>query len=319
MALGHEVIGEIISVGSDVKNFKSGDKVLVSAVTPDWSTIPAQAGFSQHSGGMCRGFSFTKVKHGVFAEKFHVNDADSNLAHIPGFSKISGGKWSEILTEKEKKELAAFTMCGDMMTTGFYGAELADIEFGDRVCVIGIGPVGLMAIAACAIRGAAEIFAVGSREICQKVALEYGATHIINYKDTPKYEDKVMELTNKEGVDKVILAGADKDMDILTRAITMIRPGGIIANVAMIGLDFVKPLTINPIFFANGLGDIQIRGGMCPGGRRRLERMARLIMTGRVDVSQIVTHIYDGFEKIEEAFKIMCEKPEGLIKPVVIC
>ena len=64
-----------------------------------------------------------------------------------------------------------------------HGAELADIQFGDKVAVIGIGPVGLMAVAASAIRGASEIFAVGSRPNCVELAKEFGATDVINYHD----------------------------------------------------------------------------------------------------------------------------------------
>ena len=91
-----------------------------------------------HSGGMLSGWKFSNFKDGVFAEYFHVNDADGNLAHLP-----------------EGMDLAAAAMISDMVPTGFHGAELADIQFGDNVAVIGIGPVGLMAVAAAAIRGAA--------------------------------------------------------------------------------------------------------------------------------------------------------------------
>ena len=60
---------------------------------------------------------------------------------------------------------------------------MADIQFGDTVAVIGIGPVGLMSVAAAAIRGAADIYAVGSRKNCAQLALEFGATAIINYRE----------------------------------------------------------------------------------------------------------------------------------------
>ncbi len=84
-----------------------------------------------HSGGMLAGWKFSNFKDGVFAEYFHVNEADANMALIP---------------EGIKPETAV--MLCDMMPTGLHGAELADIRFGDTVCVIGIGPVGLMAVGA---------------------------------------------------------------------------------------------------------------------------------------------------------------------------
>ena len=61
-------------------------------------------------------------------------------------------------------------MLCDMMPTGFHAAELAEIEFGESVCVIGIGPVGLMAVRACVLRGAGDIFCVGTRKICMDAA-----------------------------------------------------------------------------------------------------------------------------------------------------
>ena len=145
MILGHEAVGEVVEVGHLVKDFKVGDKVLVSAITPDWNSRAAQEGYAMHSGGMLSGWKFSNFKDGVFGEYFHVNDADGNLALLP-----------------EGMDLGAACMISDMVPTGFHGVELADVQFGDNVAVIGIGPVGLMSVAAAAIRGAANIYAVGS-------------------------------------------------------------------------------------------------------------------------------------------------------------
>lgn len=76
-----------------------------------------------HSTGMLAGWTFSNFKDGVFGELFHANDADGNLALLP-----------------ERMDLGAATMVSDMVPTGFHGAELADIQFGDDVAVIGIGP-----------------------------------------------------------------------------------------------------------------------------------------------------------------------------------
>ena len=157
MILGHEAVGEVVEVGSLVKDFKPGDKVLVSAITPDWNSLEAQGGYAMHSGGMLAGWKFSNFKDGVFAEYFHVNDADGNLALLP-----------------EGMDLGAACMISDMVPTGLHGVELADVQFGDNVAVIGIGPVGLMAVAGTAIRGAANVYAVGSRPDCAKLALEFG-------------------------------------------------------------------------------------------------------------------------------------------------
>ena len=177
MILGHEAVGVVEEVGELVRDFKPGDKVMVSAITPDWSSLEAQAGFPMHSTGMLAGWKFSNFKDGVFGELFHVNDADGNLALLP-----------------EGMDLGAATMVSDMMPTGFHGAELADVQFGDDVAVIGIGPVGLMGVAAAALRGASNLFAVGSRKRCCDLALEYGATQIVNYREGDIVE-QIMDYT----------------------------------------------------------------------------------------------------------------------------
>ena len=83
MILGHECCAEVVEVGELVKDFKPGDRVLVPAITPDWNSLEAQAGYSMHSGGMLAGWKFSNFKDGVFSEFFHVNDADGNLALLP--------------------------------------------------------------------------------------------------------------------------------------------------------------------------------------------------------------------------------------------
>lgn len=70
MILGHEAVGEIVEVGSLVKTLKPGDRVIVPAITPDWGSLEAQAGYSMHSGGMLAGWKFSNFKDGVFAEYF---------------------------------------------------------------------------------------------------------------------------------------------------------------------------------------------------------------------------------------------------------
>ena len=62
MVLGHEAVGEVVEVGSLVKDFKVGDKVLVSAITPDWNSKAAQEGYPMHSGGMLSGWKFSNFK-----------------------------------------------------------------------------------------------------------------------------------------------------------------------------------------------------------------------------------------------------------------
>ncbi|APJ38351.1 NAD(P)-dependent alcohol dehydrogenase [Mycoplasmopsis pullorum] len=296
MILGHEFCGEVVEVGSEVKSFKPGDKVLVAAITPEWNSREAQAGYSMHSGGMLAGWKFSNIKDGVFGEFVHVNDAEGNLAHMP-----------------EGMDYGVACMLSDMMPTGFHAAELADIQFGDVVAIFGIGPVGLMATAATNLKGAGRIIVVDSRELAFKVAKEYGATDIVDFKVAPS-DEQIMKLTNNEGVDKVIIAGGDQSL--FATAMKVLKPGGKIGNVNYLGTgEFIK---IPRVEWGTGMAHKQIFGGLMPGGRLRLEKLARLITYGKIDPSKMITHRLEGFDKIEEAVRLMKEKPANLIKPVVI-
>lgn len=296
MILGHEAVGVIDEVGCEVKDFKVGDRVIVPAITPDWRTLEVQAGFPQHSGGMLAGWKFSNFKDGVFADYFHVNDADMNLALLP-----------------DEISLESAVMITDMMTTGFHGAELANIEMGSSVAVIGIGAVGLMAIAGAKLNGAGRIIAVGSRPTCVEAAYFYGASEIVNYK-TGDIADQIMELTNGKGVDRVIIAGGTPET--LIQAVSIVKPGGVVSNVNYHGTGDFLPIPREE--WGCGMAHKTIVGGLCPGGRLRMERLIDLVKYNRVDLSRLVTHVYHGADKIEEALLIMREKPKDLIKPVVI-
>lgn len=294
LILGHESVGEIVEVGSLVKDFKVGDKVLIPAITPDWNSLAAQGGYSMHSGGLLSGWKFSNFKDGVFAEFFHVNDADGNLALLP-----------------QGMDLASACMLADMVPTGVHGAELADIQFGDKVVVIGIGPVGLMAVAAASIRGASEIYAVGSRPNCVALAKEFGASEIINYHDG----DIAEQILEKVGlVDRVIIAGGT--VDTFAQAIKMLKPAGKIGNVNYLGKG--ESVNIPRVEWGFGMSHKSIVGGLMPGGRLRMEKLASLVTSGRLNPGKLVTHTFKGLESAEEALLLMKDKPKDLIKPLIL-
>jgi len=296
LTLGHEGVGEIVEVGELVRDFKVGDKVLVAAITPDWGSVAAQGGYAQHSGGMLGGWKYSNIKDGMFAEFFHVNEADANLALVP-----------------EGMDLGVAAMLSDMLPTGFHGAEMANVQFGDSVCVVGIGPVGLMAVRGAYLRGAGRIMAVGTRPNCVDVAQQYGATDIISYKEGPIF-DQVMDMTGGEGVDKVIIAGGD--VDTFEEAVNMVKPGGIVSNINYLGSgDYIK---IPREGWGVGMGHKTVVGGLMPGGRRRLEKLAAMILNSRVDPSLLITHRREGLDALEEILFLMRDKPADLIKPVTI-
>lgn len=297
MFLGHEAVGEVLEVGELVKDFKVGDKVIVPAITPNWNALESQRGYAQHSGGPLSGWKFSNFKDGVFAEKFHVNDADGNLAHLPeGVSPIE-----------------AVMLC-DMVTTGFHCAENAEVKPGNTVAVIGLGPVGLMACAGANAMGASEIYAVDCVDFRYEVAHKYyGATHYVNFTKAP-FPQQILELTKGRGVDKVLIAGGG--LTTIGEACECVVNGGIVSNVNYLGTG--EHITIPRVAWNVGMGHKTIKGGLTPGGRYRMEKLARLLQTKKLDVNPIITHRLEGkFEEIAQSLAMMKDKPKNLIKPAV--
>jgi alcohol dehydrogenase (NADP+) len=295
LILGHEAVGVVDEVGSMVKNIKPGDRVIVPAITPDWGSDAAQRGFSSQTGTPLGGWKFSNDKDGVFGEYFHVNEADFNLAILP----------DEISPEDA-------CMIVDMLSTGFMGAENANIPMGGSVAVLGIGAVGLSAIAGAQLQGAGRIFAVGTRPVSVKVAKKYGATDIISYKDGNTAE-QILEATDGEGVDAVIVAGGGSD--ILIDAVNSARAGSVVSNINYFGSGDTLP--IPRLGWGFGMADKNFATGLCPGGRTRMEQLSDLVKYGRVDPSLLITHRFEGLDAIEEGLLLMKDKPRDLIKPII--
>ncbi|VVM04866.1 NAD(P)-dependent alcohol dehydrogenase [Methylacidimicrobium tartarophylax] len=294
LTLGHEAVGVVQEVGILVKEFRPGERVLAGAITPDWSDRAAQAGHSSQSGGALGGWKFSNVKDGVFAEYFHVNDADGNLAHIP---------------DGVSDEKAVY--CADMMSTGFMGAENADLPIGGTVAVFALGPVGLMAVAGARLRGAGLVIGVDSVPKRLELAKHYGADIVVDMsRDDPVA--RILEITGGEGVDGAIEAvGMDTAFQ---NAVRVTKPGGTISNAGYHGSgEFVH---IPRDAWGLGMAEKTIRTGLCPGGRLRMERLLRVLQSGRLDPTQLTTHCFP-FEEIERAFEIMAKKLDGVLKPLI--
>ena len=297
--LGHEGIGEIVEIGDHVTDFKPGDRVVIPATTPIWKTEEARSGVSMHSGGFCGGCTMGSVKDGLMAEFALINDPDMNLALLP-----------------DNVNPLAASMAGDMMSAGLSGAELAEVSFGDTVVVIGAGPLGCMAIAGAAMRGAGRIIAVDTRKKSVEVAKHYGATDIVNHKDgSTNMVNQILFLTGGRGADCCIIAGGGED--ILDQAMRITCLGGRIANLNTFA--YGESLHFSLEGWGLGLANKTIRGGLCPGGRYRIEKMLELLKYDRLDPTKIITHVFKGFQYIEEAFDLMIRKEQDVLKPVVVC
>lgn len=293
--LGHEGVGQIVEVGELVRDFRVGDIVAIPPVTPDWRTVPSQLGAHQHCSGLITGQKLSNSEDGLFGEFALIRDVDANCARIP-----------------EGVSLEAAVLAADMLNTGLYGAELAEVQPGDTVVVMGIGPVGLMAVAGARLRGAGRIIAIGSRPRCVELARFYGATDIVNYKEG-NVERRVHALTEKNGADCVICAGGGEDA--LGQAVAMARWGGTIGNVNY--FTTYGDLPINNVRYGFGMGNKTIRGGECPGGRARMEKLLNLLKYDRVDPTPLITHRFQGLDQVEAAFRLMEAKPPELVKTIV--
>jgi isopropanol dehydrogenase (NADP+) len=295
LTLGHEAVGVVHEVGSEVRGFKPGERVVVGAITPDWGDPASQSGHSSQSGQPLGGWKFANIKDGVFAEYFHVNDADANLAHIPA---------------SVQDEAAVY--CADMLSTGFMAAENAEIPMGGAVAVFALGPIGLMAVAGAKLRGAALIIGIDNIPKRFELAGKFGADATIDFSKQDAVA-AVMQLTSGAGVDSAIEAlGGDVTFQ---NAIKVTKPGGTISNVGYHGEgEFVH---IPRLDWGVGMAEKTIRTGLCPGGRLRMERLLRLIENGRVDPTPLTTHRFR-FDEMPRAFEIMDKKLDGIIKPLIL-
>lgn len=292
--IGHEMAGVVREVGPEVKDFTPGDRVVVPATTVDMRTRQAQEGHPKLAntnqyvgvGGPDRG--------GSFADLFHVVDADMNLAHIP-----ESVTWEQAV------------MLPDMCATSFEGVTQLDITFGQTIAIIGIGPVGLMAVQAAVHRGAGRIFAVGSRPITFDRATEFGATDLIDYHDE-KWPEKILEL-NGRPVDAALIAGGRASS--MTEALRLVKWGGTIVNLVAFFEDAVVPIEADQWGF--GYADKTIKGVGCDGGRVCMENLLSLVEHGRIHPERIITHRFHGKDKAAQACQLFIDRDRSMIKPVV--
>jgi threonine dehydrogenase-like Zn-dependent dehydrogenase len=288
-------VGTVYKVGSQVKLFKPGDRVAVGAITPDWGDLASQAGHPSQSGQPLGGWKFSNTKDGVFAEYFHVNEADANMAKIP----------ARVTDE------AAVYVC-DMMSTGFAGAENADIPIGGIAAVFALGPVGLMAVAGAKFRGAGTIIGIDSVPKRQELAKYYGADLTIN----PTKEDavqRIMDLTAGAGVDSSVEAlGAEITFQ---NAVKVTKAGGTISNVGYHGEG--EYVGIPRIAWGVGMAEKTIKTALCPGGRLRLTRLLWMLENRKIDPTKMTTHTFR-FDEADRAFEVMDKKLDGVIKPLII-
>jgi threonine dehydrogenase-like Zn-dependent dehydrogenase len=293
--LGHESVGVVAALGSAVHGFTDGQRVAVNAVTPCFQCSNCQKGFTSQCGGLLGGYKYTAQVDGNMAEYFLVPAAEANLAPIPD----------------ELSDDAAVYAC-DMLSTGFMGAEHAQITLGDTVVVFAQGAVGLSATIGARLLGAGRIIAVESLPERIALAKQFGADHIVDFTEGDVVE-QIMDITGGEGADGAIEAlGLPATFEA---GLACLKAGGTLSNVGYHG-ENPAPLQLDLMAFGLGMGDKTIRTGLCVGGSDRMRRIFTLIITGKVDPTPMTTHSF-AFDDVERAFTIMANKEDHVIKPLI--
>lgn len=295
LTLGHEAVGVIHALGSEVSGYQIGDRVLVGAITPCFHCENCQRGYSSQCTDTLGGWKYANVKDGSFAEYFHVNDAMANLCKIP---------------DSISDDVAVYA--ADMLSTGFMGAEHANIPTGGSVAVFAQGPVGLMATAAARLLGAGLIIGVDGMSERLKLSRQYGADEVVDFNKVDPVEE-IMRLTGGKGVDSAIECLGDQAT--FEACIKATRAGGTISVAGYFGHG--DSVEIPRVEWGVGMSDKVIATGLCPGGNVRMQRLLRLIDNGRVDPSPMTTHRFP-FEQVDQAVRMMETKEDGILKPLIV-
>lgn len=303
LTIGHEPVGVIEKLGSAVQGYQEGQRVIAGAICPNFNSYAAQDGAASQDGsylgarGLCgchgykatAGWRFGNLIDGTQAEYVLVPDAQANLAPIP-----------DGLTDEQ------VLMCPDIMSTGFVGAENANIKIGDTVVVFAQGPIGLCATAGARLMGATTIIAVDGNDHRLGIAKKMGADVTLNFRNVDVISE-VMKLTGGRGADSSIEAlGTQATFE---QAMKVIKPGGTLSSLGVYSDDVKIPLSA----FAAGLGDHTIRTALCPGGKERMRRLMNVIQANRLDLGVMVTH-QRKLDDIVEAYDLFANQRDGVLK-----
>ena len=286
--MGHEFTGEVVEVGSEVHSLVPGARVAGPFTTSCGVCFYCRRELT------CRcaeGELFGWVEkgrglHGTQAEMARVPLADSTLMVLP-----DGVSPEEAI------------LLGDVLSTGFFCADMAEVAEGGTYVVLGCGPVGLMAILGARERGARTVIAVDSVAERLRMAERFGAVPLdMNREDPVSF---VRDRTGGRGADAVLEAVGNRSAGRL--AVDMVRPCGIIAAA---GVHNEERFSFRPIEVYDK--NLTYRSGRCPA-RVYMERLLPLLRTRARDAVAIVTHrmpLADG----AGAYELFAQRRDGCVK-----
>ncbi len=284
-SMGHELIGVVEEVGSEVQNVAKGDFVIVPFAFSDNTCPICREGF--HTACVHGGF-FGPGVGGLQAELARVPQADGTLVTVPDLAP----------EDADDAMLASLLTLSDVYLTGYHAAHMADVRPGQIVTVIGDGAVGLSAVLAAKRKGAEQIILMGRHTSRTDLGREWGATDVVAERGEEGVA-AVLELTGGLGSHAVLEAVGH--MPAYEQAYGVIRPGGIISRVG------VPQYEEAPVGFGSLFGkNARLAGGPAPV-RAYLDQAVAEVVAGELAPGKVFDRTV-GIEDVPKGYRLMDDR-----------
>src|SRR6266478_149987 len=237
--MGHEAMGVVEDVGTDVRTIKRGDFVIMPFA------------FSDGTCAFCHDGLQTSCIHGGFFGTIEVAGAQAEAVRIPW----ADGTLFPVSAHADHALMASLLTLSDVMGTGHHAAIIARVTPGNSVAVVGDGAVGLCGVIAAKRLGAEQIIILGRHADRIALAKEFGATDIVSERGNEAVE-RVRELTDDYGVHSVLECVGLEQSELT--AIEIARPGGAVGRVG-VPQDETMPASRTAFF-----GNVIVSGGPAP-------------------------------------------------------
>jgi len=273
--MGHEYCGMVEQVGSAVGSVKPGQFVIGSFFASDNTCPNCRAGYQS-------GCQHAEFVGGAQAPILRVPLADGTLVTTP-----------DAPPDDLIPNLLALS---DVMGTGWFAAEAANVKPGRTVAVVGDGAVGLLGILSAKLMGAERIIAMSRHESRQKLAREFGATDIVTERGDEGVA-RIKELTGGIGADSVLeCVGTQESM---LQAIRSTRQGG---YVGYVGVPHGVELDGQQLFYAH----VHLHGGPAPV-RRFLPELIELVFNRTINPGKVFDLTLP-LDRVAEGYRAMDER-----------
>ena len=284
IVLGHEYVGKVVEIGAGVKKLKIGDRVSANC-----ETFCGECFFCKHG-------YINNCEKGGWEIGCRIDGCQSEYVRIP-YADNALDKLPDNVSDLN----ALFV--GDILATGYFGAEMCEIKPDDIIAIIGSGSVGMCCMMCAKVMGAKEIIAIDIDETRLKIAKEQGiANHFLN-PNTCDIEAEVKALTSNRGADKVIEAGGTKETFEMSYKIA--RANAIIGVVALYEENMTLPL---PKMYGKNL--TFKTGGI---DATHSKELINWIAQGKINTDFLVTHTFK-LKNIMEAYELFKTKKDNCIK-----